>query len=368
MLNSVKQIVFPKAIRRVKVSLTTKCNIDCGYCFIHCPTSDMTWPVAKNAVDLLLGSAQEEKLLSCYGGEPLLQFPLLKQMVLYARDIEKENNKRLTIACCTNSLLLTDDHLSFFKEFDVRVHVSLFGHEEDNDRYRARGFKKIIENLAKASEILGGTHTAACVCATPHTAHYLREDVETIRKRTGTRVITIEPIIGLESWSLEDIDVFIDQTRLICKDLMDSVTTGVPFFLNSLCLRLYSGGGRRSKISSQSGYDQCPFLGSLDVSPAGDIAFSPFALYGKKEKRGVLGNVLETQGAWWRNCSFERESSTCLDCYSKYYSFGGLPDKSKYLMSYMDALIDETARSLQAAAVSDKRCEQYVVEAKSYAG
>ena len=75
----------------------------------------MTWPVAKATVDLLLGSIREEKLLSCYGGEPLLQFPLLKQMVIYAREMEKENNKHLTIACCTNSLLLTEEHLSFFR-------------------------------------------------------------------------------------------------------------------------------------------------------------------------------------------------------------------------------------------------------------
>jgi uncharacterized protein len=326
----------------------------------------MTWPIAKDAVDLLLGSSQEEKLLSCYGGEPLLQFQLLKQMVMYARGVEKENNKRLTISCCTNSLLLRDDHLSFFKEFDVRVHISLFGREEDNNRYRARGFKKVIENLAKASEALGGTHTSACVCVTPQTVRYLREDIETIRKRTGTRVITIEPIIEIEPWRLEDVSAFIEQIRLVCKNLIDSVTMGRSFFLNSLCWHLKSGR-QRPKISSNAGYDFCPFLGTLEVSPSGDIAFSPFTLYGKKEKRGVVGNVQEAQGAWWQSCTFEKGSSVCLECYSKYYSFGGFSDKSKYLLNYMDALIDETSRFLRAAAVSDKRYGQYVKEAKLYA-
>lgn len=292
-----------------------------------------------------------------------MQFSLLKQMVSYARDIEKENDKDLTIACCTNSLLLTDEHLSFFREFDVRVHISLFGHEEDNTRYRARGFNKVIENLIKASDFLGATHTGACVCVTPKTVHYLREDIETIRKKTGSRVITIEPIIELESWSFEDVTVFVEQVRLVCRDLMDSVTADKPFFLNSLCWCLYADV-RRQKISTRVGYDQCPFLGALDVSPSGDIAFSPFALYGKKEKRGVIGNVQKVQGEWWQACAFERESTTCLDCYSKYYAFGGASDRSSYLLKCMDALIDETARSLQAAAFRDKRYEQYVEEAK----
>ena len=325
----------------------------------------MTWPIAKDTVDLLLGSSQEEKLLSIYGGEPLLQFQLLKQMVTYARGIEKENNKRLTISCCTNSLLLTDEHLSFFQEFDVRVHISLFGREEDNNRYRVRGFKKVIENLAKASGVLGATHTGACVCVTPQTVHYLREDVETIRKKTGTRAIAIEPIIGFESWSPEEVAVFIEQVRLVCKDLIDSVTMGIPFFLKYLGWYIY--GGRRQRISSNAGYDYCPFLGSFDVSPSGDIAFSPFALYGKnKEKRGIIGNVQKVDGSWWQSCTFERGSSTCLNCYSKYYALGGLSDKSRYLLNYMDALIDETVRVLQAAAVSDKRYEQYAQEAKLY--
>lgn len=326
----------------------------------------MSWPVAQDAVDLLLGSAQEEKLLSCYGGEPLLQFPLLKQVVTYARDLAKENAKRLTIACCTNALLLTDDHLNFFKEFDVRVHVSLFGHEEDNNRYRARGFEKVIENLAKASAALGPAHTAACVCVTPKTVHYLKEDIEIIRQRTGTRVISIEPIIEIESWSMEDVAVFTQQMRLLCQDLKASITGGNPFFLNSLCWRLYTGG-RRSRISANESYDQCPFLGSVDVSPSGDIAFSPFALYGKKAKSGIIGNVQEVEGSWWQACYFESKSATCLDCYSKHYAFGGLADKSKHLMTYMDALIDETARFLQAAAVADQRHRQYIEEAKLYA-
>ena len=105
----------------------------------------------------------------------------------------------------------------------MRVHISLFGHEQDNDRYRARGFKKVIENLTKASEVLGATHTSACVCVTPKTVHYLREDIMPIRNKTGTRVITIEPIIELESWSFEDVAVFIEQMRWVCKDLVGSV-------------------------------------------------------------------------------------------------------------------------------------------------
>jgi len=325
----------------------------------------MTWPIAKATVDLLLNSVSDDKLLSIYGGEPLLQFPLLKQTVMYAREMEKENNKHLTITCCTNSLLLKDEHLSFFKEFNVLIHVSLFGHEEDNDRYRAKGFKKVIENLAKSSEVLGPTRTAACVCVTPQTVHYLREDIETIRQKTGTRVLTIEPIIEFESWKLEEVAVFLEQMRLICQDLKSSVTINSPFFLNSLCWHLV--GTRRNKFTMNPGYDQCPFSGTIDVSPSGDIAFSSFALYAKKEKRGVVGNVQEQDGAWWQSCAFKRESTTCLDCYSKHYSLGVPSDKSNYLMKYMDAIIDETARFLQAAAKSDQRYGQYIKEAQAYA-
>jgi sulfatase maturation enzyme AslB (radical SAM superfamily) len=327
----------------------------------------MTWPVAKSAVDLLLSSIDDEKLLSCYGGEPLLQYPLLKDVVQYARSIEKENHKRLTIACCTNSLLLTDEHLEFFKKHDVRIHISLFGQEQDNDCYRARGHKKVLENLTKSAKFLGHTQTAACVCTTPKTVHHYREDVRSVCQKTGVRVLTIEPIIELEAWSFDNVKVFIEQVDLICQDVLQSITTRSPLFLSALSLRLSQGETRRQKVSSQKGYDQCPFLGSVEVSPSGDIAFSPFALYGKKEKRGVIGNVQEVQGAWWESCTFKRESSTCLDCYDKHYSFGGLSDKSHYLLSYMDALIDHTARSIVALAQSNPKYASYVQEAKFYA-
>src|SRR3989338_10116842 len=95
-----------KEINKIKLALTTRCNLSCPYCFVDKTGKNMSLEVAKKAIDILIKSKGTNKLLSMYGGEILLEFNLLKEICNYAQNQAKINEKILTISICTNATLI----------------------------------------------------------------------------------------------------------------------------------------------------------------------------------------------------------------------------------------------------------------------
>lgn len=148
------------------INLTKNCNLKCSYCFTEGKSKEViTLEMVKKSVDFLFNQMKNTKIdelpnrqkridISFWGGEPLLEWELLKETVLYAKN-EKPDGVDLFFSGTTNGVLLTPDKFDFLDKHSVFFMVSLDGTEETHDTYRltnnGKGTQKIIvENLKEA--------------------------------------------------------------------------------------------------------------------------------------------------------------------------------------------------------------------------
>jgi uncharacterized protein len=136
---------FP--LQRVVLNVTNQCNLACTYCYEY--SADriaqqdgkpkyMAADVAESAVDMLIKeSAGREKLhVTFFGGETLLNFPVMKSTVQYAERRMAELQKQIEFSVTTNATLLTEEIVDFLSEHRIGVTVSIDGDQELNDRMR----------------------------------------------------------------------------------------------------------------------------------------------------------------------------------------------------------------------------------------
>jgi uncharacterized protein len=149
-------------LEQVVLGVTETCNLRCGYCSYsgrylykrsHSP-KNMSWSIARKAVDYLLSHSQDRKKISVgfYGGEPLLRFDLIQKTVQYIKKTSGEKHVRFNFT--TNGTLITDAIIDFLAENEIRVLISLDGPKDVNDRYRLfrngqGSYDKIIKNLER---------------------------------------------------------------------------------------------------------------------------------------------------------------------------------------------------------------------------
>lgn len=133
-----------KRLQGINLQVTQDCNFRCRYCSFsgsgyydrtHCDKS-MSIDVAQKSIDFLKSNSSEIKnvRIGFYGGEPLLEFPIIQKVVEYSKSVMPE--KDISFYLTTNSTLLTDTMLSFFIEHGFQMAISLDDPEEVHDKYR----------------------------------------------------------------------------------------------------------------------------------------------------------------------------------------------------------------------------------------
>ena len=156
-----------RKLAKITLQLTQSCNFRCEYCIYsedHNPRQRshsnrrMSWAIAKKAVDFLWVHSVDSKSVNVgfYGGEPLLEFPLIQRVVEYCTD--RFSGKKLTFSMTTNGSLLTDEMIRYFQANDVSIMISLDGPKEVNDRNRVfpdgRGtYDTVVEHIGRVREV-----------------------------------------------------------------------------------------------------------------------------------------------------------------------------------------------------------------------
>ncbi|MCD7824360.1 MAG: thioether cross-link-forming SCIFF peptide maturase [Clostridiaceae bacterium] len=155
-------------IKAMCLHIAHDCNLRCKYCFAS--TGDfgtgrklMPLETGKAAIDFLLEqSAGRENLeVDFFGGEPLMNFEVVKEIVSYARSREQEYGKHFNFTMTTNGMLLTDDKIDYLNKEMYNVVLSIDGRKEVNDRMRVRvdnsgSYDRIVPNFKKLVEKRGG--------------------------------------------------------------------------------------------------------------------------------------------------------------------------------------------------------------------
>ena len=145
----------PPSITNLGLNVAQDCNLRCRYCFVDqgsfgAKRQRMSREVARQAVDLLLQESREAAscTLTFSGGEPMLNFPLIKQAVTYSHEQAARYGKRMAYSIFTNGTLFNDENMGFIKDHQINVQVSLDGPPAVHDRLRptasGRGSYEII--------------------------------------------------------------------------------------------------------------------------------------------------------------------------------------------------------------------------------
>lgn len=159
--DDVKQVTEPGVVKSMCLHAAHDCNLRCKYCFAA--TGDfcmgerklLPYEVGKAAIDWLVAhSGKRVNLeLDFFGGEPLMNFPVVKRLVEYGRSIEKEKNKHFKFTMTTNCVLMNDEIMDFLNKEMSNVVISIDGRREVHDRMRptinGKGSYDIIMNKAQ---------------------------------------------------------------------------------------------------------------------------------------------------------------------------------------------------------------------------
>lgn len=186
------------------------CNLRCSYCFAS--TGDfgtgrklMSIEIGKKAIDFLINQSKDRKNLELdfFGGEPLMNLDVIKEIVSYGRSKEKEHNKKFRFTITTNGVLLDDDSIDFINKEMSNVVLSLDGRREINDKMRKRvdkagcyddivpKFQKLVESRNHDNYYIRGTFTKYNLDFTDDVVHF---------SNLGFDQISIEPVVTSEKY------------------------------------------------------------------------------------------------------------------------------------------------------------------------
>ncbi len=324
-------IVSP--IKSMCLHIAHDCNLRCKYCFAS--TGDfgtgrklMPFETGKAAIDFLLEKSvgRENLDVDFFGGEPLMNFEVVKEIVAYARSKEKEYGKHFDFTITTNGMLLNDENIDFINQEMHNVVLSLDGRKEVNDRMRTRvdgsgSYDKILPNFKKLVEKRGDKEYYVRGTYTKYNLDF-SEDVMHIYE-AGFDQISVEPVMEKPeieyALTEEDLERIYQEYDRLTERLSEVRKEGgfINFFhfmidLNQgpcVVKRLRGCGSGNEYVS---------------VTPDGDI-YPCHQFVGMEEYK--MGNL--SDGTFREDIKKEFASThvyskpACQDCWAKFYCSGG---------------------------------------------
>ena len=309
------------------------CNLNCSYCFAsqgnyHGDRAVMSFEVGKQALDFLMANSPGRRNLEVdfFGGEPLMNFDVVKQLVAYAREEEKKHGKNFRFTLTTNGLLIDDDVIDFANKEMSNVVLSLDGRKSVHDRYRVDyagngswerivpKFQKMVEARGHQNYYMRGTFTHA----NPDFLEDIREML-----RLGFTELSMEPVVCDPSdpaaLTEEDLPIVLAQYEELAQLMLQRHREGKPFTFYHYMLDLKGGPCIYKRISGcGSGTEY------MAVTPWGDL-YPCHQFVG--EEAFLLGNVWDgvTNPAVrdsFAACNVYTRPE-CADCWAKLYCSGG---------------------------------------------
>lgn len=204
----------PTEIRDVQVILTAGCNLRCSYCYQNDKKAQaMSWDTLRAAADLLLASHEPNRRLLFIGGEPLLEFPLIRRGVEY---LEAKRPPGVTVGygVATNGTLLADDHADFLAAHGFDVQLSFDG-VAPAQQLRGRGtfavLDRLLDRLEAGHRELFKRKLTVAITLVPATIRHLADSIEYFLGK-GVGRITISPAITHQpDWREEMIEALSEQ-------------------------------------------------------------------------------------------------------------------------------------------------------------
>lgn len=327
----------PAPVKSMCLNIAHDCNLRCSYCFAAQGDFGhgrklMPLEVGKAAIDFLIKhSANRHNLeLDFFGGEPLMNFEVVKQVVDYARSIEKEHHKNFRFTITTNGLLLTDDKIDYINREMSNVVLSIDGRKEINDslRFRVDGsgsYDTIVPKYQRLVEKRRGGKFDQYYVRGTFTKENLDFTKDVIHMRElGFDQISIEPVVADPAFlpvalTEEDLPRICEEYENLAKEIIRRKRGGDTFNFFHFMLDLDQGPCAIKRLRGCSCGNEY-----VAVTPEGDI-YPCHQFVGMDEWK--MGNVLDGSLDQEKKQRFSKtnvyEKPECRTCWAKFYCSGG---------------------------------------------
>lgn len=320
-------------VKAMCLNVAHDCNLRCEYCFaakgdFGCGRKLMPLEVGKKAIDFLIThSAGRHNLeMDFFGGEPLMNWDVVKELVLYAREQEKLYNKNFRFTITTNGLLLTDDKIDFINREMSNCVLSLDGRKEVNDRLRVRvdgtgcydqivpKYQKLVAQRGDKDYYARGTFTKYNLDFTEDVLHMAD---------LGFDQVSVEPVVSDEkldySIKTEDLTRVFEEYERLANALIRRQKEGRGFNFFHFMIDLNQGPCAIKRLRGCGCGNEY-----VAVTPEGDI-YPCHQFVGDEQWK--MGNVLEDSFDLSMKERFAKANvyskPECKNCWAKFYCSGG---------------------------------------------
>ena len=320
-------------VKALCLHIAHTCNLNCSYCFAsqgkyHGDRAMMSFEVGKRALDFLIENSGTRRNLEVdfFGGEPLMNFQVVKDLVAYARSIEKEKKKNFRFTLTTNGVLVDEDVIAWANKECHNVVLSLDGRKEIHDRFRVDyagkgSWEKIVPKFQQFVEAREGKGYYMRGTFTHANPDFLK-DIQTMLD-LGFSELSMEPVVCAEDdpsgLTEADLEIVMDQYEKLAELMLERDKEGKPFTFYHYMIDLTGGPCIYKRISGcGSGTEY------MAVTPWGDLYPCHQFVGEEKFKLGDIWNGVtnhEIQGEF-AACNVYAHPE-CRDCWARLYCSGG---------------------------------------------
>ncbi|MGI5882356.1 MAG: thioether cross-link-forming SCIFF peptide maturase [Dethiobacteria bacterium] len=333
-----------RGVKSLCLFITHACNLYCRYCFARKEGNyrplHMSQEVARRAVDFLLeAEGPRHREIDFFGGEPLLQFPLIRDTVDYARKRAASLGRVMTFTVTTNALLLSNEVIDYLNSENINVIISIDGRPEVHNLMRPGGsgldsYQVTIDNALNflqkrkfADDYIRGTYTRENLDFSADLKHFLD---------LGFTSLSLEPVVASEKedYALreEDLPRLEKEYDRLAQLYLERKLEGRPFVFYHFEMDLERGPCLYKRLSGCGAG-----LEYLAVSPGGDLYPCHHFI---EEKAFHMGNLLERPFTFRREIGegiygSAKEREECHTCWARYLCGMGCPASSVFMAGDM---------------------------------
>ena len=320
-------------VKALCLHIAHDCNLACRYCFAeegeyHGRRALMSYETGKQALDFLIANSGSRRNLEVdfFGGEPLMNWDVVKQLVAYGREQEKLHDKHFRFTLTTNGVLLNDEIMEFANKEMDNVVLSIDGRKEVHDRMRPfrKGagsydlivpkFQKFAESRHQDKYYVRGTYT--------HFNTDFSKDVLHLAD-LGFKQISVEPVVAqpTDEYALKesDLPVLFDEYDRLAAEMVKRNKAGNGFNFFHFMIDLEGGPCVYKRLSGcGSGTEYLAVTPWGDLYPCHQFVGNEKFLLGNVED-GIVNTEIRDD---FKLCNVYAKEE-CRDCFAKFYCSGG---------------------------------------------
>ena len=333
--NKFEQLPLERAsvVKALCLHVAHTCNLNCSYCFAsqgkyQGERALMSFEVGKRALDFLIANSGSRRNLEVdfFGGEPLMNWKVVKELVAYARTQETIHDKRFRFTLTTNGMLIDDDVIDFANREMSNVVLSLDGRKEVHDRLRVDylgngSYDKIVPKFKKLVQARGGRDYYMRGTFTRHNLDFTNDVFH--MADLGFDQLSMEPVVCAaddpEAIREEDLPFLYRQYEILAEEMLRREKQGRPFTFYHYMLDLSGGPCIYKRMTGcGSGTEYLAVTPWGDLYPCHQFVGDPRYLLGNLST-GVTNQPLR-QAFGAVNASTRPQ---CRECWAQLYCSGG---------------------------------------------